>query len=65
MKNEKPNINFVLKLFRLQNCSRPRPAEAVISMNENVANSIITAVEKNKNKIKFYTLTHQGKQDAI
>lgn len=29
MKKEKPKINFVLKLLRLQYCSKPRPAEAV------------------------------------
>lgn len=28
VKREKPNMNFVLKLFKLQNCSKPRPAEA-------------------------------------
>jgi hypothetical protein len=28
MKNENPNINFVLKLFRLQNWRKPKPAEA-------------------------------------
>ena len=28
MKKEKPNMNFVLKLFKLQNWRKPRPAEA-------------------------------------
>lgn len=28
MKNENPKINFVLKLFRLQNWRKPKPAEA-------------------------------------
>lgn len=58
MKNEKPNINLVLKLFRLQNCSKPRPAEAVISMKIFAINMvIIIMVDKNKKNERSYTHT--------
>ena len=36
MKKEKPNINFVLKLFKLQNWRKPRPAEAACNIINHV-----------------------------
>ena len=35
MKNEKPNMNFVLKLFKLQNWRKPSPAEAAFNLQQN------------------------------
>ena len=36
MKKEKPNMNFVLKLFKLQNWRKPRPAEAAHNIKNQV-----------------------------
>nr|GMD07207.1 hypothetical protein Iba_chr06cCG4990 [Ipomoea batatas]GMD08773.1 hypothetical protein Iba_chr06dCG1750 [Ipomoea batatas] len=67
MKNENPRMNFVLKLLRLQNWSKPRPAEAACQTEHNrIMNHETQAVfVSDRSVIRLDYLTHEGEQDAV
>jgi hypothetical protein len=56
-KNEKPNTNLVLKLLRLQNWRKPRPAEATnISKLTNIVKFFNICVDKKPQKAQRLVL---------
>lgn len=63
MKREKPKMNFDLKLLRLQNCRKPKPAEAAhptVHDNQKVKSKCYVLVE-----IKLRPMhTHVGEEDT-